>query len=114
MHEKSAENIRISNDETLYLDSISSELMELEIIVKPEDLDRLNIELCASPDDREKTLIAYNCKNKTLEIDTRKSSLHYGKKLIERAPLELKPDENLKVRIFIDKSIIEVYAKRKF
>ena len=36
--------------------------------------------------------------------------MSYGRKIIEEAPLELKKGEPLVLRIFIDKSIVEVFA----
>jgi len=66
-----------------------------------------------SEDGREETVISYDKISKKLKFDTRKSGLSFGRKMIEEAPLELKPGEQLALRIFIDKSIVEVYANDK-
>ena len=34
-------------------------------------------------------------------------------KVIESGPLELKPKESLKLRVFIDKSVVEVFANNR-
>ena len=52
-------------------------------------------------------------KEKKLVIDATKSSLGYGRKIIEEAPLSLSTGERLKLRVFVDKSIIEVFANDK-
>lgn len=56
------------------------------------------------------TIIYYDTSNRKLKFDSRKSGLEYGRKIIEEAPLELKNGEALVLRIFIDKSIVEVFA----
>jgi beta-fructofuranosidase len=45
-----------------------------------------------------------------LKIDTTKSSLSEGPKTVEAGPFELGPEETLKMRVFIDKSVVEVFA----
>ena len=48
--------------------------------------------------------------DKKLKIDTRKSSLGEGEKKIEAGPFELSADEPLKLQVFVDKSVVEVFA----
>ena len=43
-------------------------------------------------------------------MDNRDSGFDFGNKIIEEAPLKLKVKENLNLRVFIDNSIIEVFA----
>ena len=43
-------------------------------------------------------------------MDTNKSSLGDGPRTIEGGPLELAADEPLKLRVFVDKSVVEVFA----
>ena len=45
-----------------------------------------------------------------LKIDTRKSSLGEGPKNTEAGPFELGADEPLKLQVFVDKSVVEVFA----
>mgnify|MGYP001145374192 CR=1 FL=1 len=66
-----------------------------------------------SADGREETVIYYDKADRKLKFDTRKSGLSFGRKIIEEAPLDLKNGEPLVLRIFVDKSIIEVFANDK-
>ena len=86
------------------------ELMELEVAFLPNNAKQYGIKVGVSEDGREETAIYYDTAEKKLKFDTRKSGLSFGRKIIEEAPLELKPDEPLVLRIYIDKSIIEVFA----
>ena len=45
-----------------------------------------------------------------MKIDTRKSSLGEGPRTVEAGPLELGADEPLRLRVFVDKSVVEVFA----
>ncbi len=63
----------------------------------------------ASSDGKEYTSIYYDAKTHELVFDATHSGGD-GRMVVERAPLTLKPGENLKLRIFIDKSVIEVFA----
>lgn len=86
------------------------ELMELELTFNPNSAQQYGIKVNASEDGREETVIYYDNTDKKLKVDTRKSGLSYGRKIIEEAPLELKKGEPLVLRIFMDKSIVEVFA----
>ena len=55
-------------------------------------------------------MIYYDATDKKLKIDTRKSSLGEGRKSIEAGPLELGANESLKLQVFVDKSVVEVFA----
>jgi beta-fructofuranosidase len=63
-----------------------------------------------SDDQREQTSIAYDAAGKQLVFDAGKSSLDLGRRNIESAPFALKKGENLVLRVFVDKGIVEVFA----
>ena len=52
-------------------------------------------------------MIFYDAAANTLNINTERSSLGEGAKVIESAPLTLAPGEPLLLRVFIDKSFVE-------
>ena len=58
-------------------------------------------------------MIYYDASDKKLKIDTRKSSLGEGRKSIEAGPFELGADEPLKLQVFVDKSVVEVFANNR-
>jgi beta-fructofuranosidase len=61
-------------------------------------------------DGKEETLVYYDAADKKLKIDTRKSSLGEGPKKTEAGPFELGAAESLKLQVFVDKSVVEVFA----
>jgi sucrose-6-phosphate hydrolase SacC (GH32 family) len=58
----------------------------------------------------EQTAVFHGATDKKLKIDTRKSSLAEGRKSIEAGSFELKSQESLRLQVFIDKSVVEVFA----
>jgi sucrose-6-phosphate hydrolase SacC (GH32 family) len=58
----------------------------------------------------EQTRVYYDAFEKQLKMDTAKSSLADRPKNIEAGPCELKAGEPLKLRVFVDKSVLEVFA----
>jgi len=82
----------------------------LVLKIDPTDAKQYGLKVCCSPDGEEQTLIYYDAVDKKLKIDTTESSLREGPKSVEAGPLELKAGEPLKLRVFIDKSVVEVFA----
>jgi len=92
------------------LKQVSGNSIELELEMVGDRTSQLGVKVCASPDGEEQTLIYYDDDHKMLKIDTTRSSLSEGTRTIECLPLELKPGEPLKLRIFVDKSVVEAFA----
>jgi len=113
MNEKVLSNLKVNSGEEVKLNELGNELMELEITVQLSDSEQFGVKVCVSDDGREETVIYYDQKDKKLKMDTRKSGVKFGQKIIEEAPLELKKGEPLVLRIYVDKSIVEVYANNR-
>ncbi len=69
--------------------------------------------MCASPDGQEETSIFYDAKEKLLKVDTRRSGPRDTPGTVEADPFELKAGERLKLRIFVDRSVVEVFANSR-
>ena len=110
LKKKVVADIKIGSGIIMKLQEPGKELMELEVTFLPNNAKQYGIKVGVSEDGREETAIYYDASEKKLKFDTRKSGLSFGRKIIEEAPLELKSDEPLVLRIYIDKSIIEVFA----
>tara|TARA_B100000242_G_scaffold104673_1_gene72326 strand:- start:314 stop:685 length:372 start_codon:yes stop_codon:yes gene_type:complete len=82
-------------------------------MVEPNDSNQYGLKILESDDGKEKTIIYYDSEDEKIKIDTRKSSIGFGRKIIEEAPLKLEEDEKLKLRVFVDNSVVEVYANDK-
>jgi beta-fructofuranosidase len=109
MNLKSEVNMKLESNTEVDLSELGRKLMELKINIAPNSANKVGVKVCVSEDGAEETLIYYDKKARMLKVDTRKSGLKFGRKIIEEAPFELKPGEPMNFRIFIDKSIVEVF-----
>ena len=105
--EKKLENIDVDGEVNLDLHSDS---IELRVTMDPGTAKQCGVKVRCSPDGEEETLIYYDSEEKKLKIDTTKSSLIDKTKTVEGGPFELNEEELLTLRIFVDKSIVEVFA----
>lgn len=71
---------------------------------------QFGVKVCCSPDGEEQTSVFYDAEEKQLKIDTTHSSLAEGPKSVEGGPLDLKPGEPLRLRVFVDRSVVEAFA----
>lgn len=127
LRERQERDIKVNDEAPVRLDGISGNTLELALTIDPGDAEVLGINLCASPDGAERTSISYRPSAGTLSIDLEKSTLdksikHYYYTMFngenpevtkQEAPLELGDGEKLELRIFIDRSIIEIYANER-
>jgi beta-fructofuranosidase len=110
MKETTLSNVKVNAGSEVKLNEPGNELMELELTIQPNNAKQFGVKVGISDDGREETVIYYDQSDKKLKFDTRKSGLTFGRKIIEEAPMELKNAEPLVLRIFVDKSIVEVFA----
>ena len=77
------------------------------------------VKVCCSRDGRNETVIGYNTAEGKLKIDTTRSGpniraplpiVNSPAKAVEAAPMKLGAKEALKLRVFVDRSMIEVFA----
>jgi beta-fructofuranosidase len=116
------EDIRVAPGADVALDAITGDCMELRVVIDPQSAAQCGVKVRCSPDGREETAIAYDAHNRALRIDFAKSSLDEATRrsllftggdepvTAQEAPFALKPGEALDMRIYIDRSILEVFA----
>lgn len=109
-NEQTQQNLALAADKEVVLDKITGNIIELELQIEPQDAKQVGVKVCRSPDREEETLLFYDATDKTLKLDTNKSSLAEGAKKIEAAPFALRPGELLTLRVFLDRSVVEVFA----
>jgi len=107
---KQVGRLQIAADSQRVLDGITGNSLELLIKADVRHAKQFGVKVCCSPDGAEETLIYYDAADKKLKIDTNRSSLKEGPKGIEGGPFELKSGELLTLRVFVDKSVVEVFA----
>lgn len=123
---QSIESMTIPANDEIVFDNIKGNAMELKLEIDPEDAQHVELNVLRSPNKKEYTAITFY--NKTgytqrdngrqysmLTIDSAKSSKRpdVHARPPENAPLYLDEREKLELRIFIDKSVVEVYANGK-
>ena len=104
------ENFTIDADSEMRLDDFGKQLLELEITIEPGQAQQTGVLVNYSQDGREKTALYYDATEKKLVIDATQSSVDMGRRDIEKGPFELGKEEPLVLRVFVDKSIVEVFA----
>tara|TARA_A100000164_G_C21944113_1_gene792559 strand:- start:4749 stop:6344 length:1596 start_codon:yes stop_codon:yes gene_type:complete len=118
------DSIKIENlnvNEEMVLEKIRGNSMELKLSINPRKAEYLGIKVCASVDGQEETVLTYYPSKNEFKIDLTKSSLNneymegylWEKDKIQKAKLSLGRNENLDLRIFIDRSVIEVFVNEK-
>jgi beta-fructofuranosidase len=106
-------NITVPKDAEVPVDGIDGKSLELVIEMESSDASQFGVKVCASPDGEEETSIFYDAAVGKLKVDTRRSGPEDTPKTVEAAPFELKKGESLKLRIFVDKSVVEVFANSR-
>ncbi len=102
-------DVTLADGETKSLDGIVGDSCELEITIDSATAKQFGVKVRASAGGEEETLLYYDAAAKKLCFDSRHSGTD-GRRTLEQAPLELKKGEPLKLRVFVDKSVVEVYA----
>ena len=71
---------------------------------------QFGVRVRCSPNGEEQTSVFYDAVERKLKVDTQTASLGEGPKLVEGGPLALGSGEPLRLRVFVDRSIVEVFA----
>jgi beta-fructofuranosidase len=108
-HEQSWSATTLANGETKALEGVVGDSYELGIEIEVGTAERCGVKVRASGDGHEETLLYYDANTNELVFDSTRSGAE-GRKVIERAPLELEKGESLKLRVFVDKPVVEVFA----
>jgi beta-fructofuranosidase len=109
-NERHKMNLTVKNDSILNIDDLGSELMELDVTIQMGNAQQAGVMVNCSDDGREQTSLYYDAGEKQLKFDARESSIDWGRKNIESAPLNLAKSEPLHLRVFIDRGVVEVFA----
>lgn len=91
------------------LAGISGDACEIQLTIMPDAGSRSGLKVRVSADDKEATLIYYDAARSELVFDATRSGVA-GRMIVERAPLPLTPGEPLRLRVYVDRSVVEVYA----
>ena len=126
---RSYRNLTVNAETELPLNDIRGDGLELTIEMQPAGTGECGVKVRRTPDGAEETAISYNPQSGVLKIDLGKSTLDPAiryrswclfrpedaadanqRVLSQEAPLVLKPGEPLRLRIFLDRSMLEIFA----
>lgn len=103
-------DVNLADGESKTLMGVVGDSCELQFTITPDsNAKRYGVKVRASADGSEETLLYYDRETNELVFDSTKSGID-GRKVVERAPLKLERLESLNLRVFVDKSIVEIYA----
>jgi beta-fructofuranosidase len=108
-HEKSWGALTLTNGETKALEGVAGNSCELQLEVAVGAAKRCGVKVRAARDGQEETLLYFDAEANQLVFDSTRSGAA-GRKVVERAPLALAKGESLKLRVFVDQSVVEVFA----
>ena len=109
----------------IYYGVKAGDCMEIDLKIDPGSASRVGLRVRRSPKGREETIIACEPAAGKLILDVTRSSLdkdvRYGTYRphtaergddvrVQKAPFEVPPGDTFKLRVFLDRSIIEVYG----
>jgi beta-fructofuranosidase len=109
-HGKKRTNLTVEADSDLALEGIGGNSIELALEMTASNAKQFGIKIGCSPGGEEQTPVYYDAVEKKLKVDTTASSLTEGPKSVEAGPFALNDAEPLKLRVFVDKSVVEVFA----
>jgi len=107
--EQSWNDVTLADGETKPLDGVVGDSCELELTIHPATARQGGVKVRASPGGEEETRLYYDAAARKLVFDATRSGVD-GRRVVEQAPLELNDGEPLALRVFVDKSVVEVYA----
>ena len=107
---KQQTGLTIADGAELALKGIGGNSLELELEMSAPQARQFGVKVCCSPGGEEQTPICYDAVEHKLKVDTTKSGLTEGAKSVEAGPFSLPADEPLRLRVFVDKSVVEVFA----
>jgi sucrose-6-phosphate hydrolase SacC (GH32 family) len=109
LHERKLANLTLGDGNTQAVEGVPGDSCELALEVNPASSERCGVRVRAAPGGEEQTLVYYDSGRSEIVFDATQSGVD-GRTLVERAPLAHKPGEKLKLRVFVDRSVVEVYA----
>ena len=100
----------MTTSESEALRGLAGDSLELVAEFDPESRGQLGFKLRRSPDGQEETLLYYDSDARRMCVDKERASLNpHVERGVQGGPFALDPGEPLQLRIFIDRSVIEVF-----
>jgi len=108
-------DIRVTANSPGALEDVFGNCLEMALKIDPADAHVFEISVCCSPEADEQTVITYSRDDSYLALNVKESSMSpdFVGREEQRTPLQLAAGEALKLRLFLDRSIVEVFANSR-
>jgi beta-fructofuranosidase len=103
-------DLNIAADSEVGVEGFKGNCIELSLEMNSKGAKQFGVIVCCSPGGEERTLVYYDAADKKIKVDTTKASLAESPRTIEAGPFELGEGEVLNLRVFVDSSVVEVFA----
>jgi len=105
----------IEADTELPLPEVRGDCLELELEVEPRGAAEFGLKVRCAPDGSEETIVSVTSEPSTIQIIFGKASLrndlrYMQDRTVQAAPFDFKQGERVKLRVFLDRSVLEVFA----
>ena len=112
---RSRRGIRLAEDQSIWLDEFAGGCLELKVVLEPVGTGALGLAVRCAPDLSEQTTIFYDGDAGDLVLDPAHSSLNEEAvgRGEQRAPLDLSDAAPIELRVFVDRSVLEVFANER-
>lgn len=112
---RQCQDMDIEADTELPLPEIRGDCLELDLEMEPRGAAEFGLKVRCAPDSSEETLIFFSSAPPTIQIDFQKASLrddlsYHRDPRVQVAPFDFKQGDTLKLRVFLDHSVLEVFA----
>jgi beta-fructofuranosidase len=105
------ENLEVEPGSVGLLGDLQGDCLEIEAVFKPTDLAEFGLKFCCSPDGAEQTRLVYRSTDERLILEPNESSLStVVDRDMRKAHLQLDDRGELRLHIFLDHSVLEVFA----
>jgi len=104
-------NLLVTPASSSLFKGVNGDSLEIAAELDPMDAQDVGLKVRCTSDGIEQTTIAYDCASKLLKLSRGHSSLSTDvDRGIQDGPLDLMPSETVKLHIFLDGSVVEVFA----
>jgi beta-fructofuranosidase len=105
----------LTDDSANPLDGLQGDCVEIDLTCDPGTADQVGLRLRCSPDGAEQTVIYYDRPGRQVVVSRERSSLdRETHRTAGSAPLALSVGELLRLHVFLDRSVIEIFANGGF
>lgn len=106
---KSFDAINLADDSVFELGGINGRSCEIAFSIDLQSAQQAGIRVRSSAKNEETTLLYYDASLRKLVFDSTASG-PLGRTVVEKAPFDLPENERLHLRVFIDNSVVEIFA----